>query len=198
MYAPKWKEYAWGKHQPLIDQNTWERANVNVFGRKGKYKHQDNTLYPLKGVLNCANCSHPLTSSNPKGTSKNYLYYECHNTGCDKRTRIRADFAHKEFVETLKSIRPSERVLRLFSHMIFTEWDKSIIEKKREADLLDIQIKTLEAKLTAIAESNSKGILTDEEAQISAEGIRKDITVFKIERADIRIEQYDQEAVKGL
>ncbi len=197
MYAPKWKEYEWGKHKPLVSQEIWERANTNIFGRKRKYRRQDNINYPLKGNLKCSSCSHPLTSSNPKGTSKNYLYYECHNAHCDKKMRIGLDVAHDEFIMLLKSIRPSERVLKIFSHLIFSEWDKNIDKRKQEAEMLEAQIKNFEAKLMAIVQSNSKGILTDEEAQLSAESVRKDIAVFRIERADIRMEQYDKEAVKG-
>ena len=197
MYAPKWKEYAWGKHKPLVDQNIWERANLNLFGRKRKYNHQDSNLFPLKGTLQCFNCLHPMTSSNPKGKSKNYLYYECHNTHCEENERIGLDKAHEEFIKLLSSIRPSERVIKLFSHLIFTEWDKSIEDRKREADLLEGQIKGLEDKLTAVAEGNAKHILTDKEAQSRAEDIRKDITVLRMERGDIRIEQYDSEAVRN-
>lgn len=34
-----------------------------------------------------------------------------------------------DFVDILKDIRPSERVIKLFSHLVFSEWDKSIEEK---------------------------------------------------------------------
>ena len=33
---PKWKEYAWGKHEPLIDEETWQKANLVLFGRNKK------------------------------------------------------------------------------------------------------------------------------------------------------------------
>jgi len=197
MYAPKWKEYAWGKHEPLITQDIWERANTNLFGRKRKNKFQDNTLYPLKGILCCSTCSRTMTSSNPKGTSKNYLYYECHNSRCSKKERIGIDNAHKEFIALLGSIQPSERVLKLFNHLVFSEWDKSIEDKKREAKILDAQIDGLDEKLTGIAESNMKHILTDEEAQIRADEYRKEIAVLRVERSEIRIDQYDQEAVRS-
>lgn len=197
MYGPKWKEYAWGKHKPLITQEIWERANVNLFGRKKKYKHQDNTIFPLKGTLCCSNCSQTMTSSNPKGTSKNYLYYECYNRKCDKKERIRVDIAHEEFIKLLASIQPSERVLKIFNHLVFSEWDKSIEDKKREAKILDAQINGLEDKLTGVAESNMKHILTDEEAQVRAEEYRKEIAILRVERSEIRIDQYDQEAVKS-
>ena len=197
MYVRKWKEYSWGKYEPIIRQDVWERANINVFGRMKKYKHQDNALYPLKGILSCSSCSRPMTSSNPKGTIKHYLYYECHNAKCEKNQRIGLDLAHKEFINLLASIRPSERVIKLFSHLVFSEWDKGIEDRKREASIIDEQIKNLENKLTVVAESNAKFILTDEEAQIRADEIRKDMAVLRVERADIRMEQYDTEAVKS-
>ncbi len=197
MYVKKWNEYAWGKYEPLVSKDIWERANINVFGRMKKYKHQDSTLYPLKGLLNCSNCLHPMTSSNPKGTTKKYLYYECHNSKCTKHHRVGLEMAHKDFMALLASIRPSERVIKLFSYLVFSEWDKGIEERKREATVLDEQIRSLEGKLTAIAESNAKNILTDDEAQERAEAVRKELTVLKVEKADIRIEQYDTEAVKN-
>lgn len=196
MYAPKWKEYAWGKHKPLIDQNIWERANINVFGRKRKYKSQDSTIFVLKGLLNCQNCNHPLTSSNPKGTSKHYLYYECHNSSCRKHGRMGVDVAHEEFLKTLSFIKPSKRVLKMFVEMVFNEWDETINDAKREASILDEQIKNLEDRLTAIAESTSKKILTEEEAHVSADKVRKELIPLRVSRADIRIEQYNTEAVK--
>ncbi len=71
------------------------------------------------------------------------------------------------------------------------------VNRKREASIIDEQIKNLENKLTMVAESNAKLILTDEEAQIRADEIRKDMAVLRVERADIRMEQYDTEAVKS-
>lgn len=197
MYAPKWKEYAWGKHKPLVDQHIWERANVNVFGRKKKYKQQDSSIFILKGIVKCPNCLHAMTSSNPRGTGRHYLYYECHNASCYKHGRIGVEKAHGEFLKVLSFIKPSKRVLKMFVNMVFSEWEESINERKKEALILEEQIKVLEDKLTAIAEGNSKRILTDEEAQENAEKVRKDLIPLKVARSDIRIEQYNTESVKN-
>lgn len=197
MYAPKWKEYSWGKYTPIVNQELWQKANVNVFGRSKKYKQQDSATFPLKGILNCSNCDHPLTSSNPRGTTKRYFYYECHNSKCSKRQRIRLEKAHRDFINILEQIRPSKRVLKLFSHLVFSEWEKGIVERKQEVKLIEERIKKLESQLTIIAESNAKFILTDDEAQQRAEVIRKELMVLSVERADTRIEQYDAEAVKN-
>lgn len=197
MYAPKWKEYAWGKHEPLVDQSVWEQANLNVFGNKRSYQIQDNTLYPLKGMLLCINCSHPPTPSNPMGKNRRYLYYECHYKKCTDHHRVPIKSAHKQFDQLLSTTKPSKRVLKLFTHLVFSEWEESIELSKREAAIIDRQIENLENDITTIAVSNAKHILTDEEAIKRADKVRKDIVVLRIERSDIRIGQYNTETVKN-
>lgn len=197
MYAKKWNEYHWGKHEKLVDKEIWEKAYYNTLGKKRMYRHQDNNLFPLKGILKCATCNHPMTSSNPKGRSENYLCYECHQESCIHHERVGTEEATKQFLSVLSSLKPSKRVLKLFTSMVFNEWDKTIEITKHEAKLKDEEIARLDRKLTSIAESNSKGILTDEEARKRAEEIRQELTVLKVERSDIRIEQYDTETVKS-
>src|SRR3989344_5879760 len=106
-------------------------------------KHQDSNIFPLKGTLRCARCNHLMTSSNPKGRSKHYLSYECHKKGCVKQERIGNELAHQQFFGILASLRPSTRVVRLFSEMVFEEWDESIASLKREAELKEKQIENL-------------------------------------------------------
>lgn len=196
MYGPKWKEYQWGKHEKLIEKELWEKAFYNILGNKRMLKHQDSNIYPLKGLLRCANCNYPMTSSNPKGRTKHYQSYECHHKDCAKHERINIEPAHEQFLAILASLKPSKRVLRLFSELVFMEWDESIASLKREAELKEKQIESLETELTGIALSNSKGILNDEEAIKRADKIRNEMAVLKVERSDVKIDAYDTEAVK--
>lgn len=76
------------------------------------------------------------------------------------------------------------------------EWDESIASLKREAELKEKQIESLEIELTNIAKSNAKGILNDEEAIERADKTRNEIAVFRVERSDVKIDEYDTEAVK--
>ena len=197
MYVNKWNEYHWGNHKRLIEKEEWEKAFYNTLGTKRMFKHQDSELFPLKGTLRCAICNHPMTSSNPKGRTKHYLSYECHQKDCVKQERIGNEHAHQQFLDILTSLRPSKRVIRLFCEMVFNEWDNSIANLKKEAELKEKQIGNLENELTGIALSNSKGILNDEEAKQRADKIRNDIVVLKIERSDVKIDEYDTETVKA-
>ena len=197
MYGPKWKEYHWGNHVKLVEQEVWDLAYYNVLGKKRMLKHQDSSIFPLKGILKCANCNHEMTSSNPKGRSKNYLCYECHKETCTKQERIGVDQAHEQFKAILAFLKPSKRVIAIFKELVFDEWDKNVDELNREAKLKDGQIERLENELTGIALSNSKGILNDDEAKTRVDRLRNEITVLRVERSDMKFDQYDTEAVKG-
>ncbi len=137
-----------------------------------------------------------MTSSNPKGRNKHYLSYECHQKNCPKHERLGVDQAHEQFTAILSSLRPSKRVLRLFNELVFMEWDESITSLKQEAHQKERQIERLESELTNIANSNTKGILNDEEAIQRAEKVRSEILVLKVEKSEIKIDEYDTEAVK--
>lgn len=197
MYADKWKEYGQGIHEKLVAQETWDRANMNTFGTKRKYNTQDSTIYPLKGLLLCNNCDHPLTSSNPFGRSKNYLYYECHNKLCTNKERIDVEEANKQFLTTMAALKPSKRALKLFSELVFEEWDEAISVIRKEVALRDEKIKQLETEIITTNQGNAKGILSVDEAIGHIDKLRAEITVLKVERTEMKIDEYDTEAVKS-
>jgi len=196
MYAPKWKEYSFGKHEALIDEETWRKANINLFGNRTKYKFRDATAYPLKGLVICSCCKKPMTTSGPVGNGQ-VFYYECKNKKCEHQQRIVVDKAHEGFIDLLKTIKPKESSLKLFTQMVFDEWDKLIDDCQKKVSKLEEVIKELKDSLVGISESNRKGIFTDDEAKEQADEKRKKIIVYEIEKSDIKIEQYNTEIVSN-
>ena len=195
MYAKKWDEYSIGKHEPLIDQPTWERAYQLIILKKKNYKFQDEEQYPLRGTLRCVKCGKPLTTSPSKGKYKVFYYYECRNKLCSK-VRIGSKKAHEGFLELLNTIKPSPRVLKLFEHMVFTEWDKTIANIEKEAEKIDAKIATLKEDLKSIRRSVDSGLTMPDEGKEQAQDARKELALLGIERSDIRIEQYNKEIVR--
>ena len=87
-----------GKHEPLISEDLFLRANdmlkKNAFG----YKHAKDTNIPLKNFVRCANCDTPFTGYIVK--KKNLYYYKCNRIGC--RCNRSANAMHGQFAELLK------------------------------------------------------------------------------------------------
>ena len=88
-----------GKHEPLISEELFLRANdmlkKNAFG----YKHTKDTNVPLKNFVKCADCDTPFTGYIVK--KKNLYYYKCNRIGC--RCNRSAKAMHGLFAELLKS-----------------------------------------------------------------------------------------------
>lgn len=195
MYAKKWDEYAIGKHEPLIDKTTWEKAYQRVILKKKNYVFQDNSGYPLKGSLRCEKCNDIMTTSPSQGRSKTFYYYECKNKKC-RKIRIQASLAHSQFLEKINEITPSEEVIKLFSHMVFSEWDKVISLSQKNAEQIEERILKLRKEIKDIRKAAEKGIYSDDEAKSEAESLRQEIAVLEIEKSEIRFQQYDTEIVR--
>lgn len=195
MYAKKWDEYATGLHQPITDEITWQRAYHYLILKKKNYKYQDETLYPLKGVLKCEYCKYPMTSSPSRGRNGIVYYYECRKKTC-RKLRINAQKAHIQFEGLLEKIKPSPRVIKLFQFMVFSEWDKVVSLSKNEAERLEKYINALKIEFKSIRKAKDEGIYTKEEAVEEAERIRQEIRISEIERSEIKIDQYNGEIVR--
>lgn len=195
MYAPKWDEYQWGRHEPMINRQVWEKAYQKLIIKKKKLTYQDDCLYPLKGTLKCDICNHNMTTSPSRGRGGIVYYYECKNKKC-RKTRINSNLAHKQFKKILKDIQPSPRTIKLFNHMVFAEWDKVISSTAITIERLDNKILSLKNELVSIRKAKDDDIYTVEEAKEYASKTRQEIVVLEMERSDTKIEHYDTEIVK--
>lgn len=196
MYAKKWDEYAMGKHMPMVDKNTWEVAYQRVVLKKKRLTFQDSSKYPLKGVIRCESCDKHMTTSPSRGRNGIVYYYECGNKGC-RSIRITREDAHNKLENLMKQIKPSDRVMKIFNHMIFTEWDEIINTAKKDSEYIESRIVGLKEEISSIRKAKDDGIYTPEEAKEEAERIRQEIVVLGIERSDLKLEQYDKEIVKS-
>lgn len=195
IYAKKWDEYAVGQHKPLTDELTWKKAYHYLILKKKNHQYQDERLYPLKGTLKCELCNHPLTTSPSRGNSGIVAYYECRKKGC-KGVRINAVEVHKQFISILDCIKPTNRVIKLFQHMVFTNWDKVIDQSLENIENIDRRIQDLKKELRSIRKAKDEGLYTVEQAREEADIAQQKLTILEIERADIRVEQYDAQIVK--
>lgn len=107
--TPKWKQaFFTGQHEPIIDQETWYRAQEIKQGNTSNTFHNGNAevanrRYPLAGVLECGCGSKMRSGSTQRKRSqgsyvckKRYNYGPNSVGGCD-RPRISMPRAHEAF-----------------------------------------------------------------------------------------------------
>lgn len=196
MYAKKWDEYSWGKHEPLIDQETWETAYNKVILKKKRFKYHDVARYPLKGTIHCEECGQVMSTCPSRGTNKIYYYYECKNKKC-RKTRINSDQAHKQFVEILQFVKPEELVLDVFHKLVFTDWDKIVNQTREALEKVEQRLAYYKDELKNVRQAKDDGIYTKDEAKEEAEKVRQEILILKLEKSEIKFIQYDAEVVKN-
>lgn len=77
-----------GKHEPIIDMETWDAVQARISSRSTevKYKRKDsNRMYMLKGLVRCGSCGATLTFLSTKSPSlqcHKYAKGQCHVSHC--------------------------------------------------------------------------------------------------------------------
>lgn len=194
-YAAKWKEEVVGKHEPITDEETWQKAYHYLILKKKNFVYQNVEHYPLKGFLKCDYCRHTMTTSPSMGGAGIVYYYECKKKFC-RKLRINSGKAHEQFNSLLKQIQPTQQVIKLFQYMVFSEWDKTINMTREQGEKLDKKIDDLNEELKSIRKAKDEGLYTVERAIEEAKEVNQKLVVLQIERSDVRIEQYNTEIVK--
>jgi site-specific DNA recombinase len=65
-----------GKHEPLIDEDTWQRVQDTLSSKANGLKQRTHHHY-LKGTIFCGHCGSPLCVTHAKGRGGTYPYYFC-------------------------------------------------------------------------------------------------------------------------
>ena len=95
-----------GKHEPLVDRETWDRVQVLLGGQVYR-KHE---LTYGSNLIECGHCGHPITGERKTKKTKNgerdYVYYHCTKYSKEGHPRIRLTEANLD-----------EQVLALFAKL---------------------------------------------------------------------------------
>jgi site-specific DNA recombinase len=73
--------YVPGSHDPLIDRETFRRANeiADARGDKQTQRALSDSDYYLTGLITCPDCGHHYIGTSAKGRNRTYRYYTCFN-----------------------------------------------------------------------------------------------------------------------
>lgn len=165
-----------GSHEPIIDIDTWNKAQEIAAAVKAKYaKHRRestaDTSWMLKGLVRCSNC----------GSSLVYLFNKSPSVQCHKYNRGQCNVSHSitiaklnaAFVEALESCLEMDELNIVYN----TPKQKQSAEKA-----YDKLIVAEERKLARVREAYENGIDTIEEYQKNKQRITEAICKLESER----------------
>jgi site-specific DNA recombinase len=154
-----------GAHPALVTRGEFEKVQRVIARRNCSVPHQkDRVEFPLRGLVRCNECRHPLTATFSRGRNDRYPYYLCHQTACSRRAKsIRAADVHGEFTSYLDEIAPTKKTLeKLGDRLIETadqaDQDVALQQKRRRRRTAQLDAETAE-----LIRMRAQNLLTDKE-----------------------------------
>ncbi len=139
-----------GHHKPIISIETFNLNQSRLDGKTALKQVRKDTCdeLPLRGLINCAECSKHLTGSKTTGNGGTFWYYFCQNKGCSIfRKSINTDDVNTRFKELLTKNKIKPEAEKLMSVIFEKVWGEEIKnfhstekEKIREQKSLEVKI----------------------------------------------------------
>jgi len=158
------KEYA-GKHLAMVSRDEFATVQRVIAGRNRSIPHQKyRPDFPLRGLVRCDGCSHPLTGAFSRGRNRRYAYYLCHGAVCEKRGKsYRAEDIHNEFEAFLDHVAPKAELLTKFGeHILLQIKNRNEARAAKTAQRRD-RAAHLDRELHELVRMRTKELITDEE-----------------------------------
>lgn len=154
-----------GKHQAMIDENTYYLVREIITGKKPheQARHHMREEFPLRGTLICEFCGQRLSAAWSKGWSKMYPYYACSSRGKHKIISINTEDTQKRYVDLLASLSPKPKFMKLLSELVVEQYEAKIKQQSTIPTAIPEEIARLTAMRKELARKNLAGIYSDQD-----------------------------------
>lgn len=115
----------------------------------------------------------------------------------DGKLRVQVEQAHDDYMDLLKMYKPNERVMKLFDHLVFSEWDKVLKSSRTKQRDLRKRIEQYEADIDLYLERYERGDYTKAKKDKKVDGVNMEIALLEEELDESRLEQYDKQKLRG-
>lgn len=169
--------------EPATTEETYYAVQQLYYQKKKPYSRRRTTFYPLKMMVLCAFCQHPMyVGPSTSKTGKRYLNYRCDYSGCSRQKKsIRAKVIFDYVYQLLeKGLQLTEKDYRAYFDRMTT-----ISEEKRQSLARDVHSKQAQIK-------NIDKEVTDRALKVVE--LEKNSTVYRVnEKRIVELEEQKEE-----
>ena len=143
------------KHEGLVSFEVWQRAQDRLDRKSYAPMRKDINLdFPLRGFIECIDCSYPLTGAWSKSRcGTKHPYYRCSNSKCESYSKsIRKARLEEEFETVIKTLRPNDGIFALYTRMFKDAWDQRSAQASQNAVLFKDKVQQIEKKIDQLLE----------------------------------------------
>ncbi|MGJ8629406.1 MAG: recombinase family protein, partial [Sulfitobacter sp.] len=143
-----------GNHPAIITWETFQRIQAKIEANNPTAQVKTKTEdFPLRGIIACATCNHPMTGYWAKGRNKRYPYYECFQKTCpDRRKSIKRNDVETGFEALVSALRPSRSMIAMATAMFRDIWDSRIATLHQHHAAQKTELKRVEADIRKAAD----------------------------------------------
>ena len=150
-----------GLHQPLISQETFDRVQATLDGRKPTIapKLKVNPAVPLRSLMKCGACGTPITGGSAVGRGgKKYPRYWCPNSDCLAVKMPKAQL-EAEFLQFLDRVRIQADAVASCRNLAPKVWEERQGGTKREMKKITVQLDEHKRLKTELLKMRMRGEL---------------------------------------
>lgn len=187
-------------HEAIISKREYELVQ-RLLLRDTRVAPEQNTVYPLAGMVYCASCGEPMVRKTVPAGGKKYVYYVCSGNKRNKHNCSAHGISEKKLCESVLGLAQAY-IGRAIAAADALDMIRSAPEMKPEALKVESRIRKLEEELEGcntrkknLYEDYKDGILSQEEYamlreqyRIQIETVEKSIDGLKAEKDALKTE----------
>ena len=172
-----------GKHEPMITVD--EMHAIQIIRKGGKRvlvsRNRYNPEFPLRRLILCSVCGHPLTGSASKGRNGHYPAYHCFSKGCPMQYKsIKKEDVEPAYMTLVEKVTPDSRFLAYFEKACLAHWSEQ--KNKTEANIKKYKdaLEDLNARRANVFSMREQGDYTQVEFRERMNEIETNIAEIKV------------------
>lgn len=184
-----WGQEFAGSFEPIVSkqlfagcQNRTRKAAATPAPRS-----YNNPLFPLRGLVRCAECETTLTGSQPRGGSGgHYPYYHHYNRGCSRARYVPKNHLEGRFLDCLSELSINDEQAEAVREYISGAWKQTHEQRREQQAHIRKEITALEAERQRVFDLHRRGVYSDEDFKE-----QRLVLEEQINQKDLRLESAD-------
>ena len=188
-----------GTHEPLVDAETFEKAQTNIGKASRDYRQYDHVRKSIfGGIAVCSKCGYSLCSSGTvhKGEREKYWFLSCNHTKkhlANPCTGVNIRYADIcEIVRTdLNSLiaLSDEKIDVLVQSVISHENSRmNLADKKAQIEQVKSRLKTIDRMITKMYMDNAEGKISDDRLARVVPDLEKEASTLEMKIAELDVD----------
>ena len=186
-------------HEPLVDQATFEKAQINMGKASRDYRQYDHVRKSIfGGIAVCSKCGHSLCSSGTvhKGEREKYWFLSCNHTRkdlADPCTGVNIRYTDiceivRQDLNSLIALSDDE-INTLVQSVIEAQCTKlNIVDKKAQIDQAENRLTVIDRMITKMYLDNANGTISNDRLSRMVADLEKESRALEAKIAELDVE----------